>query len=32
MIDGGEKRNDWLNFELWGPCVIERRSNKLYLF
>ena len=27
MIDGSEKRNDWLHFELQSPHVIERRSN-----
>ena len=26
MIDGSEKRNGWLNFELQSPHVIERRS------
>ena len=28
MIDGSEKRNGWLNFELQSPHVIERRSKQ----
>ena len=28
MIDGSERRNGWLNFELQSPHVIERRSNQ----
>ena len=30
MIDGSEKRNGWLNFELQSPHVIERRSKLQY--
>ena len=29
MIDGSEKRNGWLNFELQSPHVIERHSKAL---
>ena len=31
MIDGSEKHNGWLNFELQSPHVIERCSNRASL-
>ena len=32
MIDGSEKRNGWLNFELQSPHVIERRSKPVKFY